>query len=371
MMKAVAINSIFILLSSTVLTTGILLTAYNDSVLIKSDNAAAVAQSQTTSFENNGSLGFLSFEDIINTAFNNTEASTTSTTSLPNNTDSTDTDAQNASTALIEPKENLGDAIVNIICIQTTDTYKRRVSGTGFFISSRGVILTNAHVGQFLLLTEIDDFGKTTCSASTGLEGAPTHNVRLLYISSAWLLEHASLINDNSPRGTGENDFALLFVTNDEGEEMPNSNFAHLPPATSPLSKDLKDDTVILVGYPKEDGAKTGKRVVATTTVTNIYTFGSGYADIFSLDSSPLGYTGASGGPVIDPFGRSIGVITTKEPGTTFLNAITMSHIDRSIKKESETDLMSILQGDLSSRASYFNETISPILQEVLIKSNE
>ncbi len=369
-MKVVVVNSIFILLSSTVLTAGALILAHNDGIFIRSDNVATITNSQNVSLDHPAGSDFISFEEIIKAALLQTQDEISVGVSPNQNEEATSTVIEEEQEVFIAPSENLGDAIVNIVCIQITDEYKRRVSGTGFFISSRGVILTNAHVGQFLLLTDIDDFGETTCSATTGQEDAPTYNVRLLYLSPTWLLEHASLINDNAPRGTGENDFALLFVTSVTNEELPSSNFAHLPPATSALSKALKDDTVILVGYPKEDGAKVGKRAVATTTVTNLYTFGGGYADIISLDSSPLGYTGASGGPVIDHFGRSIGVITTKEAGTTILNAITMAHIDRSIKSETGVDLISILQGDLDQRATLFNETISPVLQEILIKNN-
>jgi len=367
-MKVLVINSIFILLSSTVLTTGALLVWNHDEVFIQSDNAAAVANSRDAYRENETEADFIEFDEVINEALvqNETSESDSRDTEKIEDDPEENTEPDTSTT----PPENLGDAIVNIICVQETTEYKRRVSGTGFFISSRGVILTNAHVGQFLLLAGVEDFGETSCSATTGIAGAPTYSVKLLYISPTWLLEHANSINDTAPRGTGENDFALLFVTNETNEVIANANFAHLPPSTSPLSKALQDDTVILVGYPKEDGAKVGKRAVATTTVTDLYTFGSGYADIISLSSSPLGYTGASGGPVIDHFGRSIGVITTKESGTTILNAITMAHIDRSIKSETGTDLISTLQGNLTERAAVFNNKMSPILQAILVKSN-
>src|SRR5690606_33558616 len=108
------------------------------------------------------------------------------------------------------------------------------------------------------------------------------------------------------------------------------------------------------------------RRVVATTTMTELFTFGGGYADIFSLAPSIVGHQGASGGPVIDHLGRAIGVITTKDGGTTILNAITLAHIDRSIKEETGFDLISLLQGDLSRKAARFNETVSPILQRIL-----
>src|SRR5690606_29227881 len=126
--------------------------------------------------------------------------------------------------------------------------------------------------------------------------------------------------------------------------------------------------TVIVVGYPTGD-SYTGNRVMATTTITNLYTFDSGYADIMSLSSSTLGYKGASGGPVIDYLGRVIGVITTKDSGTTILNAITTSHINRVLEKETGFDLISTLQGNLPHKAQLFNETVSPILQALLKKN--
>jgi len=368
-MKVLVINSIFILLSSTVLTTGALLVWNHDGIFIQSDNAAAVANSKDAYQDEESDTDFIAFDEVIDGALLQNEVSESDrpATEEVENYPEESSEPETSTT----PPENLGDAIVNIVCVQETDTYKRRVSGTGFFISSRGVILTNAHVGQFLLLAGVENFGETSCSATTGTVGAPTYNVKLLYISPTWLLEHADSINDTAPRGTGENDFALLFVTDSDNEEIVDANFAHLPPSTSSLSKALQGDTVILVGYPREDGAKVGKRAVATTTVTELYTFGSGYADIVSLDSSPLGYTGASGGPVIDHFGRSIGVITTKESGTTILNAITMAHIDRSIKSETGRDLISTLQGNLTERAALFNDKILPILQAILVKSND
>jgi len=369
-MKVVVINSIFILLSSTVLTTSAIILMNHTDAFVQADNAATVIDSQGHQSESIGHSSFTSLNEILNRSLLGLEEASSTKPSVDNVEESKlATSTPVAIEDLTHPPENLDDAIVKITCLQSTSEYKKLISGSGFFISPRGVILTNAHVGQFLLLTGLDDFGKTSCSASTGADSAPTYEVKLLHISPTWLLKHANLINEDKPRGTGENDFALIYVTKSSDGNNINENFAYLPPATSALTKDTKDDTVILVGYPKEDAARAGKRTVATTTITALYTFNSGYADIFSLNSSPLGYTGASGGPVIDHLGRSIGVITTKEPGTTILNAITMAHIDRAIKEETGVDLVSILQSDLNRRASIFNENITPILQEILVKN--
>ena len=265
-------------------------------------------------------------------------------------------------------QENLADAIVNIYCVQIHDRVKRTVSGTGFFINGRGVVLTNAHVGQYLLLEAVPELGEVDCYIRGGEGAEATYEVDLLYISPSWLIKHANLIGDDEPRGTGENDFALLYVTKAvNGNELP-SSFPYLPPATSALTNDYKGHTVILAGYPTIDSTSEHRRI-ATTTITDLYTFKSGYADIFSLAASSLGHQGISGGPVIDHLGRAIGVITTKDEGTTILNAITVAHIDRVMKAEIGFDLISTTEGNLSYRAQLFNATVSPILRELLTRS--
>lgn len=286
-------------------------------------------------------------------------------TSSPGDTTSTDISQATSSQTTVTSEIDLAEAIVNIYCVQKTDTYRRTVSGTGFFISERGVVLTNAHVGQFLLLEKAVDMGETNCYIKTGEKAEAAYEIDILYLSPTWLLAHADLISDPAPRGSGENDFALLYVTKSVNDTPLPEKFPFLPPTTSPLTAKFRNSTVILVGYPSTD-LSSGLRVTATSTVTNIYTFQTGYADILTLSSSALGHEGASGGPVIDHLGRAIGVISTKDEGTTNLNAITLPHIDRAIKKETGFDLMSTIQGDLGSRAALFNRTVAPILQNLL-----
>lgn len=260
---------------------------------------------------------------------------------------------------------DISAAGVKIECIQKGNRYNRTVSGTGFMINAQGVMLTNAHVAQFLLLKNAPDLGETTCQATIGTGTGPVFDIALLYISPSWLLKNASLIDNMSPKGTGESDFALVYVTGRRDGESLGSDFAYLPPATNPLSKSQKGAEVRIMGYPKQED-RSAPQLTATTTITDLYTFGSGYADIFSLASSTLGHQGASGGPVVDEYGRAIGVITTKDSGTTVLNAITTAHIDRRLLSEVGFDLTSYSQGNIDYKAKMFNETISPILQEIL-----
>lgn len=275
------------------------------------------------------------------------------------------------------PYETVSDpteALVNIYCTFTTDDSIRTTTGTGFFVHSKGVILTNAHVAQFLLLETTDTFGDASCTIRTGSPAAPAYIADLLYISPAWVETYATQIDAIAPSGTGERDYALLYVTETmSGEPLPEV-FPALEIDTDLLPQSIKNTEVIAAGYPVHadtDNTVTGLFTAgATTTISELYTFGSNYADVFSIRGTTVGEQGASGGPVTTPEGAAIGMITTKgndsEDGTGSLRAITLSHIDRTITEETGYSLSQNIDGDIPTKALRFSETIAPFLISLL-----
>lgn len=276
----------------------------------------------------------------------------------------------------LAPHERIRNSLVNVYCSYKTDKYERVTAGSGFFLGTNGVILTNAHVAQFLLLEDVNKTGDTNCIVRAGDPAKPLYEAELLYISPRWIAENASLIQAEAPKGTGERDYALLYISNpyDDADELP-ASFPAIDADIALLPRSLEGTGIAAAGYPADDFYKEGKDallspVVASTTILTLYTFGSNYADIFSIADSAVGEHGASGGPVVDENGRAIGLIVTKGnmavDGERSLRAITISYIDRTITEETGLGLMDNTTGDLPRRAAIFKEVLVPFLANLL-----
>lgn len=265
---------------------------------------------------------------------------------------------------------SVADALVNIFCTYTEGKEFHATTGSGVFIDSKGIILTNAHVAQFLLLKQTRK--NTRCVIRQGNPAQEKYIADLLYISPAWIHENANLIDAEAPSGTGERDYALLYIKNAIQGPLP-SVFPALSFSTTYLKRnELKK--FLVAGYPAKIFSEEGPRAeliprVASTTLSDMFTFGSGKADVIAVHDSVVGEQGSSGGPLLTEDGTVLGLIVTKgsqKDGAHSLRAITLPYINQAILSETGFDLRSTLEGNIVRRSEIFKEALVPFLSSLL-----
>ena len=198
-----------------------------------------------------------------------------------------------------------------------------------------------------------------------------------MFIPPAWVEEHASDLVASAPTETGEHDYSLLLIT-----RSLDGNPISLPSSFPALEVDTREaigflgDQVLTAGYPAEfigSAAAQSQLNVASsiTSIKDLLTFKTSTVDLISLGGVAEAQSGSSGGPVVNAWGRLIGLITTTSEGATTaerdLRALTISYINRDIKGQSGSDLASILTGNLAAEAAAFRNAVAPHLTQLLI----
>ncbi len=264
-------------------------------------------------------------------------------------------------------------ALVNILCNPTVGI--SGISGSGVVIDSRGIILTNAHIGQYFLLRDYITPGNTICSVRIGSPAQERYTATLLYLPPAWVSANASQLVALQATGTGENDYAFLLIT---GRTDPT---AALPDSFDRLEMDRGyvdiGDPMLLAAYPA--GFLSSQLVQknlyassAVTYVTQLFSFdGTKRVDLFSIGGTVVSQGGSSGGAAVRlSDGKLAGIITTETTAAATsgrdLRAVSLAHIDDSLAASGQGGIIPLLSGDLSAKAAEFNTKIAPTETTIL-----
>lgn len=267
-------------------------------------------------------------------------------------------------------------ALVNILCTTKRGGSFSPISGSGVFIDTRGVILTNAHIGQYFLLKEYLARDFIDCVVRSGEPARNKYRATLLYLSPPWVDQNASKLTADEATSTGENDFALLLVTESTNPEVP---LPHVFP-TLPVQFDDRiiqvGNEALAAGYPAGflSGITIQRDLYPSSSVVaigNVFSFHEQTADIFSIGGSVVAQQGSSGGAVVSPTGSLIGLIVTsskaKATGDRNLNALTMSHLERSFSADTGKSLSLFFTEDVAQNARLFNKDVAPLLKQKLV----
>jgi hypothetical protein len=268
-------------------------------------------------------------------------------------------------------------SLVNIFCVTGSQSGIRSITGSGMIIDKRGIILTNAHIGQYLLLQNFLPKNTINCTIRTGSPAREAYGANILYLSPTWIKLNYKDIIETNPIGTGEDDFALLYITGSTipGRQLPN-NFPAINIDTSDGIIKIGEQ-VLALGYPAGFlGAIAINQdlyaVTSVATVGDVFTFKKDTLDLFSIGGSPVAQKGSSGGGVINQRNGKLSglIVTTSEADTTStrdLRAITLSHIDRGIRSEEGVGLTQFLEGDLSMKVLSFYQNKATDLIKLLV----
>lgn len=265
---------------------------------------------------------------------------------------------------------NIEKVLVNIICTEKKGNYVTVNTGSGVIISSNGVVLTNSHVAQYFLLTKAP--GDYKCALYQ--ENIPTYGyvAELLYISPDWIKDNPDVIVTKNPRGTGENDYALLYITKNTNPALPKPKTFNFVSANTTYDAKI-GDKVNVAGFP---GAPSGIADLThtvglkkdSTEIKDIFTFGNNYADVVSTEETPVAARGASGGGLFKDKDLIALIVTTSgKTGNAYINAITTNYINRDLKKDFGISLGDLLKRDLKNESENFWDNYGKDLAEVIL----
>jgi len=303
---------------------------------------------------------------ILKTA--STSPSTSSTVQIaPPATVTPPSTTSSGSVSLDATASLLRGALVNIMCYAPAGGSVHSISGSGVVIDSKGIILTNAHIGQYFLLADRN----VSCTIRTGSPATDAYKASLIYISPLWIKANATVLTQATPIGTGEYDFALLAITKSATENALPTLFSSIPLALQPPASGTP---VVIASYGAQflDASQIQSGLYPTIvfgSIKDIFTFAVNTIDVLALGGSAAAQEGSSGGGVADASGNLVGTITTSTiegaTATRSLAAISASYIRGEFASEMGSPLDFLLGEPTSFSIADFASQI-PSLEAIL-----
>lgn len=266
-------------------------------------------------------------------------------------------------------------ALVNILCTTRGGGLVRPISGSGVLIDNRGIILTNAHIGQFFLLRDYPTADNIDCVVRVGSPAESRYRATLLYLPPQWIADNKEQLTASQATGTGERDYAFLLITSTTNPSgtLPTS----FPHVTLTTNEPGLGSAMLLASYPAgflsgEIIAKSLYASSALASVIKLFSFdGSANIDLISIGGTVVSQAGSSGGAVVHrENGALSGIIATasvaERTDERDLRAVTLAHIHRDLLAAGKGGLAGLLLRDAPAEAAEFNSKVAPGLTAAL-----
>ncbi|MBI2409867.1 trypsin-like peptidase domain-containing protein [Candidatus Kaiserbacteria bacterium] len=261
----------------------------------------------------------------------------------------------------------LRGALVNILCYAPAGGRIRSTSGGGIFIDPKGIILTNAHIAQYLLLAD----QSVSCRIRSGNPAKDMYQASLVYVSPAWLKTNPRVVTEAEADGDGQYDYALLAVTKSMTSEPLPSRFPFISLSAAPPVQGVG---VAIASYGAQflDAEQIRSAlypIVVYGSVKELFTFGTNTADVLALGGSAAAQEGSSGGGVTDSSGKLVGLITTStvtgETSSRSLNALSATYVRAQYASETGQALDLLLAAPIADSVAAFASRI-PELEKII-----
>ncbi len=232
--------------------------------------------------------------------------------------------------------ETSTNSVVNIYCKITKGNLIESVTGSGVVINSKGIVLTNAHVAEYVLLEDYMNSPSYSCNIRTGSPAKNSYKADVIYLSPTWVANNSNSLTRLNSVGTGANDYAFLRLKTSSQNNTVN------PVTSSDISteKNSISQKIILGGYPSENITadqldKNLKFVSENSSITDLYGInGDDTKDLISTEATTLAQKGSSGGAIFSSQGILTGIMvatTLTDNGLKNIRGIALSYINQNL----------------------------------------
>ena len=268
----------------------------------------------------------------------------------------------------LSASERITQSTINILCTMQKSNMIAKYTGSGVFIDPQGIILTNAHVAEHVMLAGL---GFESCTIRTGSPAKSSYKAKVIYLPDAWIQNNKNNLSAETITGTGESDYALLLLTEIISKNAPNVPLVYLPMSERSVAS---GDSVTLAGYPAGFGDvalldSALYLLQRQSQIKSIFGFTGNGSDVLDTSPTPLAEHGSSGGAMVADDGKLVGIMDSvirDNTGQSAIQGISISYIKNSILQNTGKSLSSFIE-NAKSESDNFLQTKAPVLASQLM----